>query len=183
MKATASALLLAAVLLSGACGEGRLIFNVDVHSFLAGTGKDTVPYAVPPATSADTSTVQMINLPPGLGNSIVDSVRITNGAANLITTSGAGSIGLELYVAADSAGTYLPGALALSLSPTNIPGPGTVPVVITGDLSPGLNSLFTRDTLWIRLAAAGINPAATPLIGRMALTALQIRVVMQDKLF
>lgn len=180
MKAFLSALLVAAAV---GCGEGRVIFNVDVYSFLQGTGKDTVPYAVPPATSATASTVQLINLPPGLGNSIVDSVRITNGSANLITTGGAGSIGLELFVASDSAGTHLPGALALSLPPTAIPGPGTVPVAISGDLSPGLNSLFTQPTLWIRLAATGTNPGAVPLVGEMALTALQLRVVMQEKLF
>jgi hypothetical protein len=183
MKPTAPAVVLAAALLSAACGPGHAIFNIDVYSFLAGTGKDRVPYAVPPASSVDSFTVQRISLAPGFGNSIVDSVRITNGGANLITSTGAGSIGVRLYVAADSAGTHLPGALALNIPPTPIPGPGTLPVVITGDLTPGLNALFTRDTLWIRLAATGINPNAAPLLGEMVLTALQIRVVMQDKIF
>jgi hypothetical protein len=183
MKRTAFALTLAAAVLSVACGEGRAIFNVDVYSFLAGSGNDTVPYAVPPASSVDSYTVQRILLPPGLGKSIVDSVRITSGAANLITSTGAGSIGLSLYVASDSAGTHVPAALALTLPATTIPGPGTVPVPISGDLSPGLYALFTRDTLWIRIAATGTNPNAGPLLGQMALTALQLRVVMQDKIF
>jgi len=183
MKATASALVVVAALLSAACGEGRAIFNIDVYSFLAGSGNDTVPYAVPPASSVDSFTVQRIILPPGFGSSIVDSVRITSGGANLITSSGAGSIGLSLYVAGDSAGTHLPAALALSLPATTIPGPGTLPVLISGDLSPGLNALFTQDTLWVRIAATGTNPNAGPLIGQMALTALQLRVVMQDKIF
>ena len=183
MKATASALIAAAALLTAACGEGRAIFNIDVYSFLAGSGKDTVPYAVPAGSSVDSFTVQRIILPSGFGSSIVDSVRITSGGANLITSTGAGSIGLSLYVAGDSAGTHLPGALALTLPATTIPGPGTVPVVISGDLSPGLNALFTQDTLWIRIAATGTNPNAGPLIGQMALTALQLRVVMQDKIF
>lgn len=183
MKAIASALIVAAALLSAACGEGRAIFNIDLYSFLAGSGNDTVPYAVPPASSVDSFTVQRIVLPPGFGSSIVDSVRITSGGANLVTTTGAGSIGLSLYVASDSAGTHLPAALALSVPATTIPGPGSVPVVITGDLSPGLNALFTQDTLWIRIAATGTNPNAGPLIGKMGLTALQLRVVMQDKIF
>jgi len=183
MKATVSALIVAAALLSAACGEGRAIFNIDVYSFMAGSGNDTIPYAVPPASSLDSFTVQRIVLPPGFGSSIVDSVRITSGGANLITTSGAGSIGFSLYVAGDSAGTHLPAALALSLPATTIPGPGTLPVSISGDLSPGLNALFTQDTLWIRIAATGTNPNAGPLIGQMALTSLQLRVVMQDKIF
>lgn len=180
MKVFLSALLAVGVV---ACGEGRVIFNVDVYSFLAGTGKDTVPYVVPPASTLTASTVQVINLPPGLGNSVVDSVRITSGSANLITTAGAGSIGLQVYVASDSAGTHLPAALALSLAPTTIPGPGTIAVPITGDLSPGLNSLFTQPTIWIRLAATGTNPGGVPLVGEMALTALQLRVVMQESIF
>lgn len=183
MKATATALIVAAALLSAACGEGRAIFNIDVHSFLAGSGNDTVPYAVPPASSVDSFTVQRIILPPGFGSSIVDSVRITSGGANLITSTGAGSIGLSLYVAGDSAGTHLPAALALSLPATTIPGPGTIATVISGDLSPGVNALFSQDTLWVRIAATGTNPNAGPLIGQMALTALQLRVVMQDKVF
>lgn len=183
MKALASALIVAAALLSVACGEGRAIFNVDVYSFLAGSGNDTVPYAVPPASSVDSFTVQRITLPPGFGSSIVDSVRITSGGANLITSAGAGSIGLSLYVAGDSAGTHLPAALALSLPATTIPGPGTIATVISGDLSPGLNALFSQDVLWVRIAATGTNPNAGPLIGQMALTALQLRVVMQEKIF
>ena len=155
MKATASALVLVAALLSAACGEGRAIFNVDVYSFLAGSGNDTVPYGVPPFASVDSFTVQRIVLPGGFGSSIVDSVRITSGGANLVTSSGAGSIGLSLYVAGDSAGTHLPAALALSIPATTIPGPGSQPVVITGDLSPGVQALFTQDTLWIRIAATG----------------------------
>lgn len=183
MKATVTVLALAAVLLSVGCGEGRAIFNVDVYSFLAGTGKDTVPYAIPPATSATTSKEQKINLPPGFGSSVVDSVRITNGAANLVNTGGTGTIGLALYVAADSASTFNASALALTIPATNVTGVGTFPVVISGDLSPTLNSLFTQQTIWVRLAATGNNPGATPVTGRMILTALQIRIVLRDKIF
>ena len=183
MKATAPALVLAAALLSAACGAGRAIFNVDVYSFLAGTGKDTVPYAIPPATSASASTEQKINLPPGFGKSIVDSVRIASGGANLVNTGGTGTIGLELYVAADSLGTFNPAALALTIPATNVSGAATFPVVITGDLSPGLNSLFTQSTIWIRIRAIGNNAGATPVTGKMALTSLQVRVVLQDKIF
>ncbi len=183
MRATASALMVVAALLSAACGEGRAIFNVDVYSFIQGTGKDTIPYAIPPSSSGSASKEQKINLPPGFGSSVVDSVRITNGGANLVNTAGTGTIGFQLYVAADSASTFNAGALALNIPPTGVTGAATFPIVITGDLSPGLNSLFTQSTIWVRLVAIGNNPGVTPVTGKMILTALQIRVVLRDKIF
>ncbi len=182
MKALAGALLLCIA----ACGRGKAIFNVDVYSFIAGTGKDTVPYIIPPSSSATGSQVQMINLPPGFGSSIVDTVRISNGSANLVTTSGSGRIGFQLYVAADSAGTYNAGALALSLPDTAVSAGPPISVTISGDLSGAVNALFTQPTVWVRLVATGTNPNALPvtgLQGRMILTALTVRVIFQDKIF
>ena len=101
MKALAAALLV----FVAACGQGKAIFNVEVYSFMAGSGKDTIPYAIPPSSSASASTFQRILLPPGFGGSIVDSVRITTGNANLINNAGTGTIGLQFRFAADSAGT------------------------------------------------------------------------------
>src|SRR5690242_19438327 len=88
-----------------ACGQGKAIFNVDAYSFMTGAGKDTIPYAIPPG-GGTASTVQQINLPPGFGKSIVDSVRITQGYAYLFNTGGSGTIGFALFFAADSASTY-----------------------------------------------------------------------------
>ncbi len=182
MKALAAALLV----FVAACGQGKAIFNVNVYSFIAGTGKDTVPYIIPPSSSATGSTVQKINLPPGFGSSIVDSVRITNGSANLLTTSGSGRIGFQLYVAADSAGTYNAGALALSLPDTAVSAGPPISVTISGDLSAAVQAVFTQPTVWVRLVANGSNPNALPvtgLQGKMILTALTIRVVVEDKIF
>jgi len=178
MKALATAGLL--VLVAG-CGQGKAIFNVDVYSFMAGSGRDTIPYAIPPLMSASASTYQKIQLPPGFGSSIVDSVRITTGAANLINTGGTGALGFSLFFASDSAGT-LSAPSALNIPPTNISGNNTVPVTISGDLSSAINSLFTKDTVWMRITATGTNSGATPVTGRGALTALVIRVVLQDKI-
>ncbi|MGH7606477.1 MAG: hypothetical protein ACREME_03975 [Gemmatimonadales bacterium] len=173
--------LLAAV---AACGEGRAIFNVDVYSFMAGTGNDTVPYIIPVGiTDTVQSPPQKVSLPPGFGNSLVDSVRITNGGANLINTGGTGQIGFQLYIAADSLGALSASALAIDIPPTAVNGVETVPVVITGDLSPALNSLFTESEIWLSIGAVGSNPGAVPVTGDMALTALQIRVVMQEQIF
>ncbi|HWC75289.1 MAG TPA: hypothetical protein VG454_15245 [Gemmatimonadales bacterium] len=178
MKALATAALL--VLVTG-CGQGKAIFNVDVYSFMAGTGKDTIPYAIPPGGSASASTFQKFQLPPGFGSSVVDSVRITTGSANLINTGGSGALGFSIYFAADSAGT-LSAPSALDVPPTSVSGTNTVPVTISGDLSSAINAVFTKDTVWIRISATGTNSGVTPVTGRGALTALVVRVVVQDKI-
>lgn len=164
--------------LAAGCGEGRAIFNVDVHSFLKPGGRDTIPYFVPPLTSATASTAQRIDL-PGAGSSLVDTVHAV-GTAKFLNTSGSGTIRLQLYVATDSAGTYNPSALAIDLPPSPVPGPD---VTINADLSSAVNSVFTQSVLWARLAAGGTNPGATPLQGKMVLTSLNLRVVVQDKIF
>jgi len=179
MKPFVTALLALAI---AACGTGKAIFNVDAYSFMSGTGRDTIHYAIPPG-GGTASTVQKINLPPGFGKSIVDSVRITTGNANLFNTGGTGSIGLALFFAADSASTYTTPA-ALQVSPKAVSGvQGPVPVAITGDLSSTVNGLFTQQTVWIRIAAVGTNGGVTPVSGKGVLTALVIRVVVEDRIF
>src|SRR6267143_463568 len=160
------------------CGQGRAIFNVDVQSFLKPSGRDTVPYVVPPLTSAVASTVQRINL-PGVGSSIVDTVHAV-GTARFINSGGSGTIQLQLYVATDSAGTYNASALAISLPPSSVPGPD---VPINADLSSTVNSVFTASPLCARVVAGGTNPGATTLPGKMVLTSLNLRIVVEDKLF
>ena len=178
MKALAAALLVSVA----ACGQGKAIFNVDVYSFMAGSGKDRISYNIPPSSSASASTFQRILLPPGFGASIVDSVRITTGNANLNNSTGSGTVGFQLYFAADSAGTTT-AAAALSVPATTVTGAQTVPVTITGDLG-SVSALFVRDTVWMRITATGTNPSlVTPVIGEAVLTALVIRVVLQDKIF
>src|SRR2546426_7555599 len=135
------------------CGEGRAIFNVDVYSFLKGTGRDTVPYFVPPGPPVDTSSVQHINL-PGAGSSIVDTVHAIGGVT-FLNTGGSGTIRFQIYVAADSLGTYNASALAVSVpappaGPAPVPGP---PVGLDADFSNAVNSVFTQSDLWVRLVA------------------------------
>jgi len=170
------------VLAIAACGRGKAIFNVNAYSFMSGAGRDTIHYIIPTG-GGSASTVQKINLPPGFGKSIVDSVRIDSGAANLFNSSGSGSIGFGLFFAADSASTYTTPA-ALNIPATAVSGvQGPVPVVITGDLSSTVNGLFTQQTVWIRIAATGTNGGATPVTGEGVLTKLWIRVVVEDRIF
>jgi hypothetical protein len=163
------------------CGPGHAIFNVDVYSFIKGTGKDTVPYVVPPGATVTASQFQKIHL-PGAGGSLVDSITIF-GTDTLRNQTGSGTVGFQLFVAADSAGTYLPGALALTVTPKAVANSSVVPDTIRGTLAPGVNPLFTKDTLWVRLAAAGSNPppSVTPLTGKMVLASLLLSVVINLK--
>ena len=174
--------LAAAVLAVAGCGEGRAIFNVDVFSFIQAR-QDTIPYAIPPLTSGSFSNVpQKFNLLQGAGNSIVDSVRFI-GTANLVNQMGAGTIAFQVFVAADSMGTFNPSAMAVNLPPSNVSGTNTTPVTFTSDLTGVLTTLFTEPELWVRVAAAGTNPFVTPVLGRMVLTSLNLRIVLQDKVF
>ena len=178
MKALAVALLAVVT----ACGRGHAIFNIDVYSFMQGTGNDTIPYFVPPATTATVSTVQRFMLPPGFGSSIVDSVRITIGSANLVNTGGSGTMGFQLFFAADSAGTYT-APVALDVPNTAVNGAQTVPVSISGDLSGVVDSLFRQDSVFMRIAVTGTNSGLTAVTGNSIITALVLRVVLQDQLF
>lgn len=180
MKALLAALLLAVT----ACGEGRAIFNVDVYSFIQGTGNDTIPYLVPAGFSDTASnTPQEISLPPGFGSSLVDSVRFV-GNVNLVNATGAGTIGFRFYIDTTSAGTMNASALAINIPSTNVgPGANTVAVPISQDLTTTLKDVFSSSSLWIRIEAIGANPGATDLTGNMVLTALQVRIVLQDKIF
>jgi hypothetical protein len=74
MKALAAVLLVVVT----ACGQGKAIFNVDVYSFMAGTGKDTIPYAIPPALPARPGSLR-VQLPPGFAAR--SSIRFASPAA------------------------------------------------------------------------------------------------------
>jgi len=109
--------------LAAGCGKGEAIFNVNVYSFLPAT-QDTVPYFIPPNTTADTGSVpQKITL-PGVGSSIVDSIQIF-GTLDLYNQSGTGTIGLQLFMAADSAGTYTASNAVLTVTPKTVSGAPT----------------------------------------------------------
>jgi hypothetical protein len=165
-----------------ACGKGEAIFNVNVYSFLP-PKQDSVPYVIPPNTAADTGTVpQKITL-PGVGSSVVDSILML-GTLNLVNTGGTGMLGLQLFMASDSAGTYNPSAAVLTVTPKVVTGNQTVPDTVQGRLLPNADSLFTKSQLWVRVAAHGSNLSlVTPVTGTMVLTSLTLSVSINDKIF
>src|SRR2546427_3582986 len=183
MKAKWLGLALVSAAVAAGCGEGRAIVNVDVYSFLKGTGRDTIPYLVPGLSGSGSSIPQKINL-PGAGSSIVDSVRAL-GTIDLINATGSGSLGLQVFLAADSAGTYNPAALAITVPTKNVSPATTTPDTIRGDLSAALDTLFTKSQLGIRFGASGSNPlpSVTPLRGKAALKSLLLTVIIKDKFF
>lgn len=167
--------------LAAGCGRGHAIFNVDVYSFIKGTGQDTIPYFVPPGVDSASSTPQRIDL-PGAGSSFVDSV-IVNGKMNLENQGGAGTIGLRLFLAADSAGTFNASALALTVPDAAVSGAATTPDTIIGRFNAGVIQLFTGSQLWIRFQAKGTNSGLTLLQGDAVLKSLWLTVVINEKLF
>jgi hypothetical protein len=168
--------------LAAGCGKGEAIFNVDVYSFLS-ANQASVPYVIPPATpSADTGTVpQRINL-PGVGSSIVDSILIL-ATLDLQNTGGTGTLGLQLFMASDSAGTYNPSAAVLTVTSKTVTNVQVVPDTVQGRLLTAADSLFTKSHLWVRVAAHGSNAGATPVTGTMVLTSLVLSVFINDKFF
>jgi len=172
-----------------ACGEGRLIFNVDVYSFLKGSVRDTISYAAPPLTGTYSASnpAQKIDLVPGLGASAIDTVKVSGSVSVLNQTGGPGTLRFQVYLASDSAGTY--GASRDSLfspAPTANITAGvntqTIPLAIQ-NLSPSGNARFTNSSVWIRISATVSNSSVVVMQGKAVLTGLDLRVVVQDKLF
>jgi len=166
---------------AAACGVGHAIFVVDVLSFIKGSGQDTLPYYVPPGSVSASNKPQRIRL-PGAAASIVDSVTVV-GTIDIQNQAGSGSIGLQLYIAADSAGSYQNSALALNVPAKPVAGAAIVHDTITGRLAPGVDSLFRHDEVWFRLQATGTNGGATLMQGRAVLQSIQLTVVIDDKIF
>jgi hypothetical protein len=163
------------------CGQGHVIFNVDVYSFIKGTGQDTIPYFVVTGTDSASSTPQRIDL-PGVGSSFVDSI-LVNGKVNFENDSGAGTIGLQMYLAGDSAGTFNSSALALTVPDAAVSGNGVTPDTIVGRLNAAVLQLFTGRQVWVRFQARGTNPGLTLLAGKAVFKTLWLTVVVNDKFF
>ena len=90
----------------------------------------------------------------------------------------------EIYLAADSIGTFNASAKAITVPTKNVSGASTTPDIIQADLTTAFKSLFTKSQLWIRLVANGsADPGVTPLQGKAVLTSLQVTVIISDKIF
>jgi hypothetical protein len=176
--------MLVAALLAVACGEGRAIFNVDVLSFIQPSGRDTVRYNVPApvATTADSFIPpQRVILPPGFGKSSVDSVQLT-AAAVIENTTGTGSILFEVFFAKTAASVYSATPYISASGTITGPQPSTVQLLPPTAVSLS-DSVFNTDTVWVGVHARISTNAGPNVAGRVRLTTLLLRVVLQDKFF
>lgn len=175
--------LAAAASVALACGEGHLIFNVDIFSFMSGTGNDTIAVPTIPATVGGTvdNTPMSAQLPPGLSNSVVDTVSLT-GAMVVTNTTGSGTMFFEVFLSGDSASTFT-GAPALSSDTVTITNAGTDTLHLSGNLTQAFDSLFTQSKVWIGLRAH-VQAGATSITGgKLRLSALAAHVVINDNFF
>lgn len=175
MKALATALLA----LVTACGEGRVILNVDVLSFLPASDS-TKPYNfLPGITTPDTPiVVRQFALPPGFGSSSVDSLSATL-TSQIENQTGGGKVVLSVFFATTQ-GALFTGTPYLRDSAT-VSGTQTVPL--------GSNRLSLSDTVfnssdvWLGIRARLTTNAGVNMSGRIRFTDLRVRAVLQDKVF
>jgi len=176
--------LAAAACVAVACGQGHLIINVDIGSFILGSGGDTLtfPATIPPSTGGGDSTPPIsVQLPPSLGNSVVDTVSMT-GIMVHTNTTGSGTIHFEVFFAGDSASTYS-GVPALFSDTVTITNGGPNTLHLSGNLTQAIDTLFTKSKVWVGIRAhvqAGLTAITN---GKLVLTDLHAHVVINDKFF
>jgi len=176
--------LAAAACVALACGEGHLIINVDIGSFILGSGGDTItfPATVPANTGGSVDNTPMgVQLPPSLSNSVVDTVSLT-GLMVHTNTTGSGSMFFEVFFSSDSASTFT-GAPALSSDTVTITNGGPNTLTLTGNLTQAIDTLFTQSKVWIGIRAH-VQAAGTAITnGKLVLTDLHAHIVINDKFF
>jgi hypothetical protein len=172
------------------CGEGRAIFNVDVYSFLKGGGRDTLrltPDPLPPmppgTTISDSITPVGVNLPGGLGSSIVDTVRLT-GNIDVTNPTSSGSLSYAIFLASDPSPTVVYGGVpVLTVGPASFPAATTSVPINAPNLAAAARDLFKGSALYVGIRASISNTGAAGLKTTLKLTQLQARIVIQDKIF
>jgi hypothetical protein len=161
------------------CGEGHAIFDVDVLSFLGGQGNDTVHYSIPGNTSGTVDNPPVrVTLLKGLGNSTVDSVTLTVGA-NVENVTDSGNVQFQVFFSSDSVGLYSTTPYAQASvrvvgAQTKPLAPAPIPLVA--------DSIFGQDQIFvgIRVAVAVDPPVGPTMDGKLRLTAVRLRIVLQD---
>ena len=176
MKALATALLV----LVTACGEGRVILNVDVLSFLSSSDSTTaynVPGGIP---QADSTVAQVFSLPPGLGNSSVDSVSAT-AAAVIENTAGSGSVQFDVFFA-KTQGSLFTSTPYLTAASGPIVGADTVQLLPPTTVSLA-DTVFNTDSPWVGIRARISTNVGPNMTGQLRLTTLGLRIVLQENVF
>ena len=172
--------LLAAV--AAGCGEGRLIVNIDVHSFMTG-GTDTLrlppdplPGLAPGMTVRDSITPTGVNLPTALSSSIVDTVLLT-GSLDATNSTSSGTLSYEVFFSSSSDPAVVYASTpALTVGPVSIPAAAPVPIT-SQNLAAVVGDAFKGSALYVGIRATVSNTGATTLKTTLKLTQLQARIV------
>ena len=180
---------LLAVLAAG-CGEGHAIFSIDVYSFMTGTGSDTLRVppdplpGLPPASPPVQDSIIPIgvDLPSAMSSSIVDTV-LVNGSLDVTHSTGTGTFSYEVFFSSSSDPAVVYAATpALTVGPAPIPGTGPVPIT-SQNIAAVVGDAFKGSGLYVGIRVTMSNTGATNLQATFKLTALQARIVFQDKIF
>lgn len=168
-------------LVAASCGQGKAAFNVDVFSFLDAQNVDTIPYLAPlPPGVPDTIPHQQVSLlPVGLEGSVVDSVHIT-ASLNFQNQNGTGQVGFSVYI--DSLPNVYARPPAFSIPAVSVSGTNISQGALSAELLASVKPMFARAQLYIgtRVTATASSP---PVQGVARITGLDLRVVLQDKVF
>jgi hypothetical protein len=170
----------AGAVLALGCGEGRVILNVDVLSFIGGQGNDTVHYTIPGGTSGNVDNAPVkVTLLQGLGNSTVDSVTLTVGAA-LENQAGAGKVKYQIFFASTPVGLF--NTTPYAEDSANVSGVQTATLAF-GPVPVVADSIFEKDEIYVGVRVS-VNANAGPAMdGRLRLSEVRLRIVLQENLF
>jgi hypothetical protein len=163
-----------------ACGAAHVILSVDVLSFLRSQGLDAFSFGIRGGVpQTDLTVTRPFSLPSRFGPGNVDSVAVTAGAI-LESTQGGGSVALDVFFAKDEA--------SLFTGQPYVSAKGTVSGVQTDTLLPPTtrsvnDTVFNTPDVWVGVRARVATDPGPDLVGRLALTVLQLRVVMHDQGF
>jgi len=163
-----------------ACAASRVVLNVDVLSFLRPDSLDAFSFSVPGGVGQTDLTVSRpFTLPSRFGPGRVDSVAVTAGAI-LQSMQGGGTITLDVFFAKDEASLFI-GQPYVGVN-------ATMSGVQTDTLLPPTtrsvnDSVFNTPTVWVGVRARLATDPGPDFTGRIALTVLQLRVVMHDQGF
>src|SRR5207302_7588186 len=163
-----------------ACAPSHIVLNVDVLSFLRADSLDAFSFGVRGGVpQTDFTAARLFSLPSRFGPGRVDSVAVTAGAI-LESTQGGGTVALDVFFAKDEA--------SLFTGQPYVSAHATVSGVQTDTLLPPTtrsvnDTVFNTPNVWVGVRARVATDPGPDLVGRLAVTVLQLRGVMPDHAF
>jgi hypothetical protein len=140
-----------------------------------------VHYTIPGGTSGNVSNppVRVILL-KGLGNATVDSVSLTVGA-DVENNTGSGRLIFQIFFSSDSTGIY--STVPYAQDTANVVGADTAQIAV-GPIPLVADSIFGQNEIFvgIRVAVTANAPVSPPMDGKLRLSAVRLRIVLQDHL-